>query len=78
MIPALADVDVDGQMLSPDSKYVSYMYTQGGSDWSKVGFWDIKANKTSEIDELKWIKFSHPRWLRDGRGVLYSRHARPA
>ena len=39
---------------------------------------DLKTNKTAVNDELKWVKFSGAHWLRDGRGVLYSRFAIPA
>jgi prolyl oligopeptidase len=74
---ALDETEYDDWKLSPDSRYVRFCYQQEGNDWKNFGFWDVKNNKTMDEDELRWIKFSRPKFTRDSRGVFYGRFATP-
>jgi len=61
---------------APDGKHLAYGQSEGGSDWMTVYVRDLSANKNT-ADVVRWVKFSHPGWTRDGRGFFYSRYPEP-
>lgn len=60
--------------ISPDGKYVAYMYAHKGSDWNEIRIKEIESGKML-TDHLKWIKFSGISWKSDG--FFYSRYDAP-
>lgn len=61
---------------SPDGSLLAYSYSQAGSDWRTWRVRDV-ATGDDRPDEVQWSKFSHPLWLPDGSGFVYSRFAAP-
>ncbi len=61
---------------SPDGKHHTYGLSEGGSDWITLHVRDVATGKDTS-DLVKWVKFSHPSWTKDGRGFFYSRFPEP-
>ncbi|MSR31704.1 MAG: S9 family peptidase [Gemmataceae bacterium] len=61
---------------SYDGKLLAYALAEAGSDWNTWKILEVDSGK-SLPDELKWVKFSTPTWLPDGKGFYYSRFDEP-
>lgn len=66
-----------GTSFSPDGRYLAYGVQEAGSDWRT---WKILDLETGDHlpEELRWIKFVQPSWLKDNSGFVYSRYPEPA
>lgn len=66
---ALTDIS-----FSNDGKYMAYMISRSGSDWTEIYVMDVK---TKELlgDHIEWAKFTGAAW--DGDGFYYSAYPRP-
>jgi prolyl oligopeptidase len=62
---------------SPDTRYLCYALSQGGSDWQELHIKDLQTGKDLP-DTVKWVKFSSISWTNDGKGLFYSRFPAPA
>jgi prolyl oligopeptidase len=69
-------VALSGTAFSEDGRYLAYGIQDAGSDWSTWRLMDV-ASKQLLPDELKWVKFSSPAWLKDGSGFFYARYPEP-
>ena len=60
-----------GLGFSDDGRYLAYARAEAGSDWST---WHVMEIATGKLlpDELKWTKFSHASWTKDGKGFFYT------
>ena len=58
---------------SPDGKLLAYSLSDGGTDWE---IWKFKrtADGADLPDEIRFTKFFHLSWAKDGSGVWYSRY----
>lgn len=65
-----------GTSFSPDGRYLAYGVQKAGSDWRT---WKILDLETGDhlSEELRWIKFVQPSWLKDNSGFVYSRYPEP-
>ena len=61
---------------SEDGKLLAYGASEAGSDWTIWRILDVATAKPM-ADELRWTKFIHPAWTKDGKGLFYSRYAEP-
>lgn len=59
---------------SKDDRYLTYLQSESGSDWSTLRLIDLQTLKPLE-DVLTGIKFTHVAWF--GQGFYYSRYALP-
>ncbi|MCM2317471.1 MAG: prolyl oligopeptidase family serine peptidase [Thermoanaerobaculia bacterium] len=66
-----------GTSVSRDGKYIAYGTSEAGSDWQIWRVMEIDSG-TMLPDELRWIKFSTPRWTPDNKGFFYGRYPEPA
>ncbi|MGK2856772.1 MAG: prolyl oligopeptidase family serine peptidase [Thermoanaerobaculia bacterium] len=66
-----------GTSVSRDGKHIAYGTSEAGSDWQVWRVMEIDSG-TMLPDELRWIKFSTPRWTPDGKGFFYGRYPEPA
>lgn len=69
-------VALAGTAFSEDGKFLAYGIQEAGSDWRTWRVLDVET-KALQPDELKWVKFSSPAWLKDGSGFFYSRYPEP-
>jgi len=69
-------VALAGTSFSEDGKSLAYAVQDAGSDWNTLRVMDVETRKPL-ADELKWIKFSSPDWLKDGTGFFYARYPEP-
>ena len=58
---------------SDDGKFICYGVSNAGSDWTEWKVRDV-ASGVDLPDLLKWIKFTHCEFTKDGRGIYYSRY----
>ncbi|HTA30462.1 MAG TPA: hypothetical protein VK731_08245, partial [Candidatus Cybelea sp.] len=65
-----------GYVASPDGGTLAYGVSQGGSDWTDWHFRDIASGKDLP-DVLRWIKYYHPIFSPDGKGLYYSAFPAP-
>ncbi|MFC7337637.1 prolyl oligopeptidase family protein [Haloferula chungangensis] len=61
---------------SEDGSKLAWSISKGGSDWNEVFVRDVASGKDLD-DHLKWVKFSHLSWAKDGSGFYYSRYDAP-
>ncbi len=68
---ALSSVSV-----SPDSKWLAFSISDGGSDWRT---WKVLNIETGRVmnDELNWSKFSSAEWSPDSLGFFYKKYPKP-
>ncbi|MFZ1381026.1 MAG: prolyl oligopeptidase family serine peptidase [Saprospiraceae bacterium] len=59
---------------SKDGKYLSFMTSEGGSDWNKIMVKDLVTGNILP-DTILWVKFSGAAWQKDG--FYYSRYPEP-
>ena len=67
---------IGGYVASPDGGTLAYGVSQGGSDWTDWHFRDIASGKDLP-DVLRWIKYYHPIFSPDGKGLYYSAFPAP-
>ena len=65
-----------GLGFSDDGRYMAYARAEAGSDWCTWRVIEIATQKLLS-DELKWTKFSHASWTKDGKGFFYTRFDQP-
>jgi prolyl oligopeptidase len=65
-----------GLGFSDDGRYVAYGRSEAGSDWCTWHVMEIESGRLLP-DELKWTKFTHAAWTKDGLGFFYSRYEEP-
>lgn len=70
-------VALSGTAFSDDGSYLIYGVQDAGSDWRTWKVLDVET-KEHLSDELHWIKFNTPTWLKDGSGFIYARYPEPA
>jgi prolyl oligopeptidase len=69
-------VALSGTSFSDDGRYLAYGVQDAGSDWRTWRLLDV-ASRQPLPDELRWIKFNTPAWLKDGNGFFYARYPAP-
>jgi prolyl oligopeptidase len=69
-------LSVAGYVASPDGATLAYGVSQGGSDWTDWHFREVATGKDLP-DVLRWIKYYHPVFSTDGKGVYYSAFPAP-
>ncbi len=61
---------------SDDGRLLAYARSEAGSDWQQIHVIDVATGK--EIGEpLKWSRFTHVEWGKDGSGFYYNRYPEP-
>ncbi|MHC5039202.1 MAG: prolyl oligopeptidase family serine peptidase, partial [Planctomycetota bacterium] len=69
-------VSLGGTSFSEEGETLAYGVADAGSDWRTWRVMDVGSGKVLE-DELKWVKFSRPAWMKDGKGFFYGRFDPP-
>ncbi len=69
-------VALAGTSFSKDGKYLAYGVQDAGSDWRVWHVMEVASRKLLD-DELHWVKFNEPSWLKDGSGFFYARYPEP-
>lgn len=59
---------------SKDGKYLAYVISRSGSDWSEIYVMDVASRKLLP-DHITWTKFTDATWL--GDGFFYSAYDQP-
>jgi len=59
---------------SKDKKYLNYLISKSGSDWSEMRIIDISSGIELN-DKIEWLKFTGASWWKDG--FFYSRYPQP-
>lgn len=67
-------VALTGTSLSNDGRYMAYMISCSGSDWTEIYVMDA-ATKQLLPDHIKWAKFTGAAWA--GDGFYYSAYPKP-
>lgn len=67
-------VALTGTSLSNDGRYMAYMISRSGSDWTEIYVMDA-ATKQLLPDHIKWAKFTGAAWA--GDGFYYSAYPKP-
>lgn len=67
-------VALTGTSFSNDGKYMAYMISRSGSDWTEIYVMDVKTKELLS-DHIEWAKFTGAAW--DGDGFYYSAYSRP-
>lgn len=67
-------VALTGTSFSNDGKYMAYMISRSGSDWTEIYVMDVKTKQLLG-DHIEWAKFTGAAW--DGDGFYYSAYPRP-
>lgn len=65
-----------GTAFSKDGRYLAYGVQDAGSDWRVWHVMEVASRKLLD-DELHWVKFNSPSWLKDGSGFFYARYPEP-
>ncbi|MCD7963203.1 MAG: prolyl oligopeptidase family serine peptidase [Rikenellaceae bacterium] len=65
---------ISGIGFSPDGRYISYLLSEAGSDWSTIKIIDTDT-KEHLTDEIKWVKFCQPQW--SVNGFYFSGYSQP-
>ncbi len=69
-------IALGGLEVSDDGRHAAYCRAEAGSDWSTWHVLEVDSGKPLP-DELRWTKFTHAAWTKDGRGFFYSRYEEP-
>lgn len=67
-------VALTGTSFSNDGKYMAYMISRSGSDWTEIYVMDVETKQLLS-DRIQWAKFTGAAW--DGKGFYYSAYPRP-
>ncbi len=70
-------ISASGYAASPDGSLLCYGVTHGGSDWMEWHFRNL-ATGADLPDVIKWTKYYHPVFAKDGKGVYYSAFPAPS
>ena len=61
---------------SEDGKLLAYARAEAGSDWQQIHVIDVATGKELGAP-LKWSRFTHIDWAKDGSGFYYNRYPEP-
>ncbi len=62
--------------VSEDGRLLAYARSEAGSDWQQIHVIDVATGE--EMGEpLKWSRFTHVEWAKDGSGFYYNRYPEP-
>lgn len=61
---------------SPCGKFLAYLQSEAGSDWSEIRVLDLESLKVKE-NPVSWVKFSAAVWRKDSTGFYYSAYDEP-
>jgi prolyl oligopeptidase len=75
-ISADGSTELAGYLPSPDGRYLAYLLSSGGSDWSEIHIRTL-ADMRETADTVHWVKFSGAQWTNDGKGFFYTRYPTP-
>ena len=75
-ISADGSTELAGYIPSPDGKYLAYLLSSGGSDWSDIHIRTL-ADMRPTVDTVHWTKYSNTAWTDDGKGFFYTRYPTP-
>ncbi len=67
-------VALQGVSMSNDGRYLAYIISRSGSDWTEIYVMDV-ATKQLLPDHIEWTKFTGAAW--HGDGFYYSAYDRP-
>ena len=70
-------VALAGTAVSQDGNLLAYGISVAGSDWEEWKVRDVRTGRDTG-DDLKWMKDSGVSWMKDGKGLFYSRYEEPA
>jgi len=59
---------------SPDHRHITYIRSEGGSDWQEIRVMEVETGEELP-DRIQWVKFSGTSWLENG--FYYSGYPRP-
>ena len=78
--PNLLSVDGTVSMasasVSPDSNWIAFSISDGGSDWRTWRIMNINSGQVMD-EELNWSKFSSAEWSPDSLGFFYTKYPEP-
>ncbi|KAK6115135.1 hypothetical protein DH2020_007404 [Rehmannia glutinosa] len=69
-------VALSAYAVSEDAKYLAYGTSSSGSDWVTIKVMRVD-DKSTEPDNISWVKFSSISWTHDSKGFFYSRYPAP-
>ena len=69
-------VALAGRVFSEDGSKMAWGTSASGSDWEVWRVRDVATGKDLP-DKLEWIKFRHPTFTKDGKGLYYGRYDVP-
>ena len=75
-ISADGSTELAGYIPSPDGKYLAYLLSSGGSDWSDIHIRTLSDMRPT-ADTVHWTKYSNTAWTDDGKGFFYTRYPTP-
>ena len=62
--------------VSPDSNWIAFSISDGGSDWRTWKIMNINSGQVMD-EELNWSKFSSAEWSPDSLGFFYTKYPEP-
>ena len=62
--------------VSPDSNWIAFSISDGGSDWRTWRIMNINSGQVMD-EELNWSKFSSAEWSPDSLGFFYTKYPEP-
>src|SRR5690606_32966510 len=69
-------VSINTSAVSEDGRLFAYGLSEAGSDWVEIHVRDVER-AIDLPDRVRWVKFSHISWRKDGSGFFYSRYPEP-
>ncbi|HEY3861864.1 MAG TPA: prolyl oligopeptidase family serine peptidase [Verrucomicrobiae bacterium] len=77
LISTNGSLAVVGHVVNRSGTMLAYGISHGGSDWTEWRLRDL-ASGLDLPDVLRWTKYYHPIFSRDGKGIYYSAFPAPA
>lgn len=69
-------VSMASASVSPDSNWIAFSISDGGSDWRTWRIMNIESGQVMD-EELNWSKFSSAEWSPDSLGFFYTKYPEP-
>ena len=69
-------VSMASASVSPDSNWIAFAISDGGSDWRTWRIMNINSGQVMD-EELNWSKFSSAEWSPDSLGFFYTKYPEP-
>jgi len=69
-------VSMASASVSPDSNWIAFSISDGGSDWRTWRIMNINSGQVMD-EELNWSKFSSAEWSPDSLGFFYTKYPEP-